>query len=476
MGQNMKFLKTAAAAAISVALLAGCNDETNNYHPTEPTPDPIEPIERDGRFAAYNLSFDRTSFEQLVSEMTLTAEKQDELMDKWFAGTLTDEEKAVAEKVIQIRNVAAVIQTERPAVLMMGEFNNDGTGENQDAMVGFRLNYLSVPQNGLGATSDDKKMLEPIQFGYSETFATNTGLLSDFDLDRDGKIALPGDAWGFGFYHGQYAFGLISMYPIDTANIRTFQNFKWKDMPGETNPTIVNCDDESNPIPAGMKCGDEWYSAEAWAEKPLSSKNHVDVPVLIPTSDGGTQTVHLLMSHPTPPVFDTVTKNNVLLNSVEVAFWNDYVSGSDYMYDDKGLQGGLADDASFMIMGDLNADPNDGDGKVETIAKLLANDNINTHATLGVYAPSSLGADECFTNGECGEWGTGSPQYVTSTFGLRVDYVMPSSDLNITDSGVFWPATFEEGRLLMNDERVGKYGDGKDISSDHRLVWVKAEF
>ncbi|SQH75791.1 conserved protein of unknown function, low identity with Succinyl-CoA synthetase subunit alpha [Shewanella benthica] len=463
----MNFLKTAAAAAISIALLSGCNDETIINNPVEPTPDSTHV-----RFGTYNLSFDRSSFEQLAAEMALTAPEQDELMDKWFDETLTEDELKVAEKVIQIRNVAAIIQTERPAVLMMGEFNNDGMGENQDAIKGFRLNYLAVPQNGLGTTSAEKKMLEPIQFAYFENFSTNTGLLSEFDLDRNGTVALPGDAWGFGFYHGQYAFGLLSQYPIDTDNIRTFQTFKWKDMPGETNPTITNCDDEKYSIPQGMKCGDEWYTAEAWAEKPLSSKNHVDAPILIPTADGE-KVVHLLLSHPTPPVFDTLTQNNKLLNRAEIQFWSDYVSNADYIYDDAGVKGGLGLDASFIVMGDLNADPENGDGFLDSIQNLMHHERVNVLATDGVYAPNSLGSTECYALGTCKE--NTYPDRVTSTFGLRVDHAIPSNDLNIIDSGVFWPASFEDGYMLMNDERVGKWGNGKDISSDHRLVWIEAE-
>lgn len=463
----MNYLKTAAAAAISIALLSGCNDETIINNPVEPTPDSTNV-----RFGTYNLSFDRSSFEQLAAEMALTAPEQDELMDKWFDETLTEDELKVAEKVIQIRNVAAIIQTERPAVLMMGEFNNDGMGENQDAIKGFRLNYLAVPQNGLGTTSAEKKMLEPIQFAYFENFSTNTGLLSEFDLDRNGTVALPGDAWGFGFYHGQYAFGLLSQYPIDTDNIRTFQTFKWKDMPGETNPTITNCDDENNPIPEGMKCGDEWYTAEAWAEKPLSSKNHVDAPILIPTADGE-KVVHLLLSHPTPPVFDTLTQNNKLLNRAEIQFWSDYASNADYIYDDAGVKGGLGLDASFIVMGDLNADPENGDGFLDSIQNLMHHERVNVLATDGVYAPNSLGSTECVALGGCGD--STYPDRITSTFGLRVDHAIPSNDLNITDSGVFWPASFEDGYMLMNDERVGKWGNGKDISSDHRLVWIEAE-
>ena len=42
---------------------------------------------------------------------------------------------------------------------------------------------------------------------------------------------------------------------------------------------------------------------------------------------------------------------------------------------------------------------------------------------------------------------------------LRVDYVLPSSGLEITASGVFWPRAFEPALELVE-------------TSDHRPVWV----
>lgn len=456
----MDFIKTIAAAAVSLALLTGCNDDSNTTEQTTNT---------SVRFGTYNLSFDRYSYEELVEELQITSTEQTALMTKWFSGDLTDDELETVEKVIQIKNVAAIIQSERPAVLMMAEFNNDGTGDDKDALTGFQTNYLSVSQNALGATSSEEQLLDPIEFGYSESFATNTGLLSDYDLDHNGSIELPSDAWGFGYYHGQYAFGLLSQYPIDTDNIRTFQTFKWKDMPGESNPTVTNCEDEANPIPEGLSCGDNWYTDEAWAEKPLSSKNHVDAPIIIPTANGD-KTIHLLLSHPTPPVFDTVTENNKLLNSAEINFWNDYISNSDYIYDDNGVTGGLDEEASFVVMGDLNADPESGDGYLATIQTLISHERVNTTATTGTHVPTSLGASECVDNGDCDD--TTYPERITSTFSLRVDYVIPSTDMEVNDSSVFWPASYENGRLLVNDERVGSSGTGKDLSSDHRLVWI----
>ncbi|MFV8433374.1 endonuclease/exonuclease/phosphatase family protein [Vibrio owensii] len=464
----MKYIKTPLALLVGAALLTGCNDDTtNNYYPSEP---PVTVV-KDVKFAAFNLSFDRNTYEDLVEEMKLTAEEQEQLIQGWKDDTLNDADKAKAEKVIQIRNVAAIIQHEKPAVLLMAEFNNDGEGKDVAAITGFRLNYLAVPQSLNSIDGGD--LQEPIAFPYFENYATNTGLQSGYDLDRNGSIGGANDAWGYGTYHGQYAFALISQFPIDKENTRTFQNFKWSDMPGETNPVIVDCDDN------GLTCGEEWYSEEAWANMPLSSKNHVDAPIKITKEDGTIETVHVLMSHPTPPIFNNAAMHNKIHNRAEIDFWVDYVSGGDtasYIYDDKGTKGGLADGSKFVVMGDLNADPLSGDGDLTAINDLMNHKNVNTNATFGTLAPSSWGGPECLANGECKaeNWDTPYPNQVTSTSGLRLDHVIPSSEMNVVDSAVFWPASFEDGRKLMNDDRIG-YGNAKSISSDHRLVSIKVE-
>ena len=56
----------------------------------------------------------------------------------WLADLLIGDAKTTAEKVIQIRNVAAIIQNNRPDVLLMAEYNNDGVGENKTALNGFQ--------------------------------------------------------------------------------------------------------------------------------------------------------------------------------------------------------------------------------------------------------------------------------------------------------------------------------------------------
>ncbi|MGF1734935.1 endonuclease/exonuclease/phosphatase family protein [Photobacterium satsumensis] len=455
--------KTFIAASIALAALSGCNSSDSVSTYTE------------ARFATFNLSFDRATSQDLIEQMTLSNDAQTQLINRYKSNSLTGTELETAKKIIQIRNVAEIIQRVRPNAFVLAEFNNDGKGEDMRALNGFQDNYLAHAQNGE----------RPIQFKYKQNIATNTGLQSGFDLDHSDSIAaIEGragdDAWGYGDYHGQYAFAVFSQFEIDEENIRTFQHFKWKDMPGEDNLTILNCegkDNDGNPIdicPPDRREDAKWYSDEAWEQFPLSSKNHADIPVIIPKANGETEVVHFLVSHPAPPIFDNPAKHNTERNRAELKFWNDYIDSKNYMYDDNGVYGGLAAGSNFVVAGDLNADHQMGDGDRETIANLITHSMVNVEGTLGSYAPTSNGGEYCLNEGICTRnQNTPHPENITSTSGLRLDYVIPSATLDVKGSGVFWPAEGEAGYHLVFDESLDeKYPHSKSVSSDHRMVWV----
>ncbi|MGL5093078.1 MAG: endonuclease/exonuclease/phosphatase family protein, partial [Aeromonas sobria] len=294
------------------------------------------------RFATFNVAFDRTAAGMLTGELALTRTEQDALLARLAEGSLSGTEETKAKNVQQIRNVAEIIQRTRPDVFLLNEFDNDGKGESTADLKAFNDNYLAHAQHS---------EVTAISYPVMQNFATNTGLQSGYDLNLDNNTT-GDDAWGFGNYHGQYAFAVMSKYPIDTKQIRTFQNFKWKDMPGEQNPIIDDCNNPKAKIPASRQCGDAWYDDAAWQQFPLSSKNHADVPVLIKT-DKGEEVIHFLISHPTPPIFGNAARHNVKHNRAEIAFWNDYDKGLGYMTDDKGTKGGLTKNAKFVIAGDL---------------------------------------------------------------------------------------------------------------------------
>lgn len=448
-------------------------------------------------FAQFNVSFahdgdPQEHFEQWVYFMNMPHSQQNKLLRMWRAGQLHENDKKLAERIIQIRNIAAIIQSVRPDVLLLNEFNNDGEGKRNEALKGFNDNYLAISQSINSV--DGGARLDPISYPYLQNFATNTGLPSGMDLNHNGNNngyseSDPNDAYGFGFYHGHYAFTLFSKYEIDSKNIRTFQRFKRSDLPGATQP-IINVRDDEKPLPKGKKCGDNWFTDEQWKHIRLSSKNHVDAPIIVP-SQNGTVTIHALLSHPTPPAFDTFSDNNKYRNSEENLFWLHYISRDnisrnniirdnntrddiqkgDFIYDDKGKYGGL-DGEHFVIMGDLNADAQvrtGADERFDGIRRLMSHPLLNQAVSQadGKFAPTSIGGAQANARRP-----HPIPETRTSTFGVRADYSVPSATLEVLDSGVFWAAEDQPGRLLFNDARVGKYGNGKEISSDHRLVWV----
>ncbi|PKM19370.1 MAG: endonuclease/exonuclease/phosphatase family protein [Gammaproteobacteria bacterium HGW-Gammaproteobacteria-15] len=328
----------------------------------------------------------------------------------------------------QIRNIANIIQLVRPDVLLLNEF--DYIADSNNGISAFIKNYLNQPQG----------TAEAINYPYFYYSTVNTGQPSPYDLDNDGKATgIGADAWGYGFYPGQYGMVLLSKYPIDTAKVRTFQQFKWKDMPGF--------------MPTKKADGSPWYSKEAWAEFPLSSKSHWDIPLNI-----NGKTVHVLASHPTPPVFDGEENRNGIRNHDEIRLWADYLTPqkAGYIYDDNGLKGGLAENASFVLLGDQNASAdNEGDALNSGINMLYKHPRINSS-----MPPASKGGAEHTPDNP-------KAAYHTADWRMRADYVLPSkAGFVLKDSGVFWPVKADPLYPL-----IGSRG----ASSDHRLVWVTVE-
>jgi endonuclease/exonuclease/phosphatase family metal-dependent hydrolase len=368
------------------------------------------------RFATYNASLNRGAAGALAAELATPGSPQPD---------------AVAE----------IIQRARPDVVLVNEFDFDPA-----ALELFQENYLEVA-HGTAA---------PIRYRYSFIAPSNTGVFSGFDYDNSGAAGdfVPGDSYGFGFFPGQFGMAVLSKYPIDHLEARTFQLFKWKDMPGALLP-----DDPGTAAPG------DWYTPGAELDSfRLSSKSHWDLPIRV-----GGKTVHFLVSHPTPPVFDdppTFPEGvdfNGKRNHDEIRFWADYVSPhrGRYIYDDAGRRGGLRPGALFVIAGDQNSDPLDGDSIPGSAQLLIEHPLINTKVT-----PSSPGGPEqSALQGGANLTHLSDPAFDTADFSdtapgnLRADYVLPRRNMKIAAAAVFWP--------LMSDPLFALVG-----ASDHRLVWI----
>src|SRR5690606_5908222 len=111
------------------------------------------------RFATFNASLNRDAEGALAAELAVPGSAQP---------------AAVAE----------IIQNARPEVLLINEFDYDPA-----ALDLFRENYLEVSQNGA----------DPIHYEYTFIAPSNTGVPSGYDLDNNGVVGGPNDAFGFGF-------------------------------------------------------------------------------------------------------------------------------------------------------------------------------------------------------------------------------------------------------------------------------------
>ena len=380
------------------------------------------------RFSTFNVALNRNSAGQLITDLT-------------------------TPNNAQAKTVAEIIQRTRPDVLLVNELDFDAMGV---ALNLFQQNYLSVGQNGA----------QPISYPYRFAAESNTGIPTGLDVDNNGSVGGPNDAYGFGFFPGQFGMAVYSKYPIRTGKIRTFQRFLWKDMPGALLP-----DNPATPAPK------DWYSPAVQAVFRLSSKSHWDIPIRVRG-----KTVHFLTSHPTPPVFDDPpffpagVDFNGKRNFDEIRFWADYISGgkkAKYIYDDNGKKGGLGSGERFVIAGDQNSDPLDGDSIEGSAQLLLEHRLVNAR-----NAPTSLGGpQQSALQGGLNAVHQNDPKFDTADFSdnppgnLRADYVLPRKNMKIRDSAVFWPLNTDPLFPLVGIFNPALLPVGFP-SSDHRLVWI----
>jgi endonuclease/exonuclease/phosphatase family metal-dependent hydrolase len=340
---------------------------------------------------------------------------------------------------------AARIQSLSPDVLLINEMTYDQPGgpgynagdpEGQNARR-FVENYLSRPQ---------ADTLEGVSY-RSVMLPVNTGLASGYDLNKDGRVvteippvssppadgrvpeqtpegrAYGNDAWGFGVFPGQYGMALLVRPDVEVLrdSIRTFRLFRWARMPEAAQPV-------------DSTTGEPWYAPEVWNRMRLSSKSHWDIPLRTP--DG--EIVHVLASHPTPPAFDGVAQRNARRNHDEIRFWVDYLSRADYIEDDSSHGGGLHAGASFVVLGDLNADPDDQGPFRRAIRDLVEHDRVRSEVE-PTAAPEGRAAFPDLDPDDTARWGS------------RVDYVLPSATLPVDTSGVWRPAPRDTAGLSVSD-------------------------
>lgn len=225
---------------------------------------------------------------------------------------------------------------------------------------------------------------------------------------------------------------VLSRYPI--GDVRNLSELVWAEQDWALLPTID---------------GRLFPSEAALSVQRLSSVAHWVVPV---TAKG--KVVTLMGFHATPPVFDGPEDRNGKRNHDEILLWRHLLNGK---------LGPPWPEEAFVVIGDANLDPVDGEGIKSAIRGLLSDERLQD------VQPRSVGAKMSADAVHRGDPALDTADWRGAEDGggpgnLRVDYVLPSSELTVVDAGVFWPAPGDSHVELVR------------TASRHRLVWVDIDW
>jgi hypothetical protein len=266
----------------------------------------------------------------------------------------------------------------------------------------------------------------------------NAGQATGLDMDGDRRSGTPRDAQGYGRFAGQGGMAVLSRFPIDHGASRDFSALLWRDLPGADPPTI-----DGAPFP----------SAQAMEIQRLSSVAHWQVVVTLP----GDQVLSLLTWHGTPPVFDGPEDRNGRRNHDETALWLSLLDGAL----------GPPPAAPFVVIGNANLDTVDGDGRNGALMRLLEDPRLSDPRPASLGGVAAARSDGGANLGQSGDPARDTADW-RDTDGqpgnLRVSFILPSRDLTVRDSGVFWPAPDDPLRGLLGEE--------DNAASRHRMVWA----
>lgn len=321
---------------------------------------------------------------------------------------LRDIDKATDD---QIAAVAQVIVRNAPDILLLLRIDYDAEAR---ALIAFR----------------DMLASSGLDFPHVFTRAPNSGQPTGLDLDGDGVVSGARDAQGFGWFPGQGGMAVLSRVG-QIRDGRDFSTLLWRDLPdadlGPTGARVLN--------------------QAAMSRQRLSSTGHWQVSVNLPR--GGA--LHLLTYHATPPVFDGPEDRNGRRNADETRLWLHWLNGR---------FGPVPN--HFVIMGNANLDPLDGEGRTAPLTALLQ------HPRIQDPRPASAGGQDAARRQKgANSRHHGNPALDTADWrddpgpgNLRVDYILPAAGLRVIAAGVDWPPASDPALSVVK------------AASPHRLVWV----
>jgi hypothetical protein len=252
-----------------------------------------------------------------------------------------------------------------------------------------------------------------LSYPHQRALRPNSGLSTGFDVDGNGRWGQARDAMAYGRYPGEGGMAILSKFPIGT--VRDFTQFLWADLPQNLSP-------DTDPALRSIQR--------------LSSNGHYEIEVDLPNGDN----LRLLAYGATPPVFDGPDDRNGKRNHDETAFWLRLMAGELPFDPPK---------APFVVIGQTNLDPMDGEGRAAAVTTLMSI----------LQDPKPMG-----TSPRVDQDHKGDPRLDTALYdglgGVRVVQILPSPDMTVINAGVIWPPD--------NDPMAPTLA----TASHHRPVWV----
>ena len=238
------------------------------------------------------------------------------------------------------------------------------------------------------------------RYPYLFAHRPNAGLATGHDIDGNGWTGDARDAQGYGRFAGDGGIAILSRYPIEVDAVTDLSTMLWRDLPNAVLPQVD---------------GVPFFSPDILDILRLSSSAHWIVPIRLPDDT----LVSIMAFAATPPVFDGPEDMNGLRCRDELKLWEHVLDGT------FGLTLG-----SFVLAGNSNLDPTGGQGDRAAMAAFLARADLtdpHSGTTNADWGPESAGK-------------------------LRVSYVLPSADWQVTGASGSGPST--------------------DTGGAHALVWV----
>ena len=235
------------------------------------------------------------------------------------------------------------------------------------------------------------------RYPYLFAHRPNAGLATGHDIDGNGWTGDARDAQGYGRFAGDGGIAILSRYPIEVDSVTDLSTMLWRDLPNAVLPQVD---------------GEPFFSPDILDILRLSSSAHWIVPIRLPDDT----LVSIMAFAAAPPVFDGPEDMNGLRSRTELKLWEHVLDGT------FGLTPG-----SFVLAGNSNLDPTGGQGDRAAMAAFLA------RADLTDPHSGTTNAD----------WGP------VSAGKLRVSYILPSADWQVTGASGSGPLTDTGGARAL---------------------------